>query len=436
MAVLCSLCLVASADAAETGGIAGKVTDTSNGLAIVGIEVCAFAADEEDENQECATTNSGGEYMVSGLASGSYKVEFSAPFNHGLNYVSQYYNGKSAASEGDVVTVLAGNVTSGIDAELHAGGSISGRVTDAAANAPLEGVLVCAFANGFEAGGCAISNSNGEYTVLGLAGGEYKVGFADPHGHATQYYSGKALPAEANLVAVTLGNVTPQINAALQPGRASTEPVNVTPPAISGPAALASSLACSNGLWVGNPSPTFIYVWLRDGTPISGASEGTYKVQSADAGHSLSCEVTAKNPSGAKSARSPGVSIPGGPGGSGGISGSTPLVKLTDLRLFVVGSAATVHIKCSDASCRGSGELTVQIEVRRHRGKKLVLRKETLVLAKGAFSLAMGKSGTFVLHLTATGRKRLEHAKHHPLTAKLTLLVQGGKPTVKSVPVS
>ncbi len=78
----------------------------------------------------------------------------------------------------------------------------------------------------------------------------------------------------------------------------------------------------------------------------------------------------------------------------------------------------------------------MQIVVKHRKGKKTVSRKETLVLAKGSYSLAAGKSGTLVLHLTAAGKARLAHVKHHPLTAKLAVSVKGAKTTVKSVRVS
>jgi hypothetical protein len=61
--------------------------------------------------------------------------------------------------------------------------------------------------------------------------------------------------------------------------------------------------------------------------------------------------------------------------------------------------------------------------------------KQTLTLAKGTYSLAAGKTGTIVLRLTAAGKKRLAHAKHHPVATKLILSVQDGITITKSVQV-
>jgi hypothetical protein len=50
-------------------------------------------------------------------------------------------------------------------------------------------------------------------------------------------------------------------------------------------------LSCSPGTW--SESPSFTYQWLRQATPIGGATAGTYTVTAADEGASLQCLVTA-----------------------------------------------------------------------------------------------------------------------------------------------
>ena len=50
-------------------------------------------------------------------------------------------------------------------------------------------------------------------------------------------------------------------------------------------------LSCSPGTWSGSPS--FAYQWLRNGTPIGGATASTHTVTAADEGASLQCLVTA-----------------------------------------------------------------------------------------------------------------------------------------------
>jgi hypothetical protein len=181
-----ALGLAPGAQAAETGRITGRVTDASTQLAIEGIEVCAYATSAMGiegifEGIGCATTQANGEYAISGLASGEYEVEFSSPLGSGLNYVTQYYDGKSAESEATEVAVATGSTASEIDAQLEAGGRIVGRVTDASTHAAIQDIEVCAFqAMVFlHPLGTAITGATGEDEISAMAGGEYKGGCRD-----------------------------------------------------------------------------------------------------------------------------------------------------------------------------------------------------------------------------------------------------------------
>ncbi len=198
--------------AMKTGGkITGTVTGAATKATIAGIEVCAFP--EEGGEGECAATNSGGEYTVSRLATGSYRVEFSAR-NGGGNYVRQYYSDKSSYAEAEAVAVTAGETKPEIDAAMQTGGKITGKVTSASTKAAIAGIEVCTLQE-FERE-CGITNGKGEYTVLRLATGSYRVEFVGGS-YVTQYYNGKASASEAEAVAVTAGETKPEINAAMQP---------------------------------------------------------------------------------------------------------------------------------------------------------------------------------------------------------------------------
>jgi hypothetical protein len=88
-----------------------------------------------------------------------------------------------------------------------------------------------------------------------------------------------------------------------------TAPANTSLPTISGTAAVGNTLSGSLGGWTGATS--FTTVWKKDGAAISGATSSTYEIQSADAGHTLTYEVTAINASGNTVATSAGLSVPG-----------------------------------------------------------------------------------------------------------------------------
>ncbi len=139
--------------------------------------------------------------------------------------------------------MIADSTTTGIDAALTAGGQISGTVTDAVTKAPLAGAEVCAYNQSEEFLGffnrCTDTNSAGQYTFSGLAGGEYKVYFAFGS-YAPQYYNDKSELSEAEPVHVTAGSTTSGIDAALQP----------TVGQISGKVTNASTLAAVEGVYV------------------------------------------------------------------------------------------------------------------------------------------------------------------------------------------
>ncbi len=116
--------------------------------------------------------------------------------------------------------------------------SIEGTVTDAAKATGIEGIEVCAYASGpFEepeeegeevaeedgaAPPCSLSAANGEYSITGLAAGEYIVEFSTPFGatldYITQYYKEAETFEAGSPVKVATGQDLSEINAALSKG--------------------------------------------------------------------------------------------------------------------------------------------------------------------------------------------------------------------------
>jgi hypothetical protein len=157
-------------------------------------------------------SNSGGEYTISGLRSGSYKVDFFSEEEAPI-YQPQYYSGKSSSSEAGMVSVTVPNKTPGIDAALAVGGRISGKATASSGGAALAKIEVCAEQEsaGGLGGGCASTNAAGEYTITGLPNGSYAVEF-------NSYAGGNYLPALDHGVSVSAPGTTASVNAALASG--------------------------------------------------------------------------------------------------------------------------------------------------------------------------------------------------------------------------
>jgi Carboxypeptidase regulatory-like domain len=291
----------AGALAAGTGAIKGLVGASETKAAIAGIEVCAQAIVEPPVAGQCAQTNASGEYEIAALSAGQYEIRFVAPEGSELNYLTQFYNGKSSKAEADPVTVVEGEPTLNIDATLEPGGAIGGTVTSAATKAALEGVRVCAHSAAREAERCANTDAAGHYVIVALPTGPYQVHFdpgAASGSYEGQYYEGQSTAEAAQALSVTAGSTTTGIDAVLQG-----VPVALLKPAIVGRAIEGQTLSFLAGTWTNSPT-SLIDEWGRcDGTVIETchtiATTPTYTLTSADVGHTIRIREQAFNEYGA-----------------------------------------------------------------------------------------------------------------------------------------
>jgi hypothetical protein len=97
-------------------------------------------------------------------------------------------------------------------------------------------------------------------------------------------------------------------------GARKTAPANTSPPTISGTARAGETLTASSGSWSGTTPMTFAYRWMRCNS--SGGNCGnisattqTYKLTSADAGHTMRVSVTASNSDGSANAVSAATAV-------------------------------------------------------------------------------------------------------------------------------
>ncbi|MEO7803915.1 MAG: carboxypeptidase regulatory-like domain-containing protein [Actinomycetota bacterium] len=200
----------------DGGSITGRVTDEA-GLPVANAWVNANGGGPPGVYRS-ATTNTQGNYTIVGLPTGDYRVQFEGSYGSGL--VTEYYNNKSSYMEANLVSVTEGQSTSGIDAQLATGGSITGTVTGPTGQ-PLSNASV--HATNLDASGLSEytwTDSSGNYTLRGLPGGSYRVGFDGPYrsNYAPEWFDNKTDYNLANPVAVTQGSVTAGINAQLSDG--------------------------------------------------------------------------------------------------------------------------------------------------------------------------------------------------------------------------
>jgi len=204
------------AQLADGGAISGRVTDTgNNGIANINVNVY----DLNNNYITSSSTNSDGDYTVRGVAAGNCKVRFWV--DSAGNYISEWYNNQGSFATADAVSVTVGNTTANIDAQLADSGAISGRVTDSTGTVGIANVniQVCDLTQYYLYG--SSTDSNGYYTVYGVAGGSYKVEFrtgSTPGNYAGEWYNNRGNFNDADTVIVANSAVTAGIDAQLANG--------------------------------------------------------------------------------------------------------------------------------------------------------------------------------------------------------------------------
>lgn len=154
-------------------------------------------------------TDASGSYTLSGIASGSYKVQFVK-----YGYAEIWYSSAANKSSAKVITVTAPDTTSGIDGVMGIGGKITGKVTDSSGT-PMSGVMVSLHRATDNFVVTAHSTDiNGNYTFYGLESGPYNVSFEKP-GHTAVWYSGVTSRTSATVITVTAPDTTSGIDEAI-----------------------------------------------------------------------------------------------------------------------------------------------------------------------------------------------------------------------------
>jgi len=158
--------------ALEIGGrISGAVVDSQENP-IAGITVAAINR-QPWQVQAITTTDANGDYVLTGLPTGSYLI-IACSTCSGLSYIDEYYDDTYSYEEATPVPVVAPNTTSGIDFVLELGGEISGSVVDSQGD-PIAEVYVYASGGPTVMGAGANTDTNGVYVLRGLATGVYLV---------------------------------------------------------------------------------------------------------------------------------------------------------------------------------------------------------------------------------------------------------------------
>jgi hypothetical protein len=204
--------------------ISGVVTG-SGGTPLAGI--CVY----DNSNFAVATTGADGSYAITRLGAGRNTLAFEGGCGNSGSYAPLYYPGQANPAAAVPVTVAAGQVRSGIDASMSAGGEVTGTVTSAAGR-PLTGICVTLltpsalepnYQNLFipfdpEIPYSANARTHaGSYRIANLAPGLYYAEYSPCAGakYPPLWFKDQGAFGRASLISVAAGTVTAGVDATL-----------------------------------------------------------------------------------------------------------------------------------------------------------------------------------------------------------------------------
>ncbi|MEZ4619765.1 MAG: Ig-like domain-containing protein [Caldilineaceae bacterium] len=207
--------------------IAGRVTDI-HGQPIAGIDITPYQIFEEGASWNQlpgATTGPSGIYTLTGLVEGVYALSFQSACCQ-QRYVPEFYDDATDLYTGARLALARGQVLTGIDAQLDAYGTISGRVTNERGE-PLYDIFVDALYPQEDAGEIiwnslygAYTDDNGEYQIEQLPANNYRVRFNYGHddGYVAAYWQDTLDFDSATAISLPLNSVATGIDAQLVQG--------------------------------------------------------------------------------------------------------------------------------------------------------------------------------------------------------------------------
>ena len=195
------------------GSISGVVTDEQGNPAA---EVCVTAYTGNGDWAGQGVTDDSGSYRIRRLRDADHQVRF-RPGCGEAQLLDEWYDDQPSRRYSDPVGVRSGEETTGVDAVLSEGGSVSGRVTDEAGE-PLEGICVYVDSD-YGDYSSVTTGPDGGYRVAGLTGAPHFVSFSDCAGDVFlgEWYDDGDYRT-ANPVPVRHGVETSGIDAALAVG--------------------------------------------------------------------------------------------------------------------------------------------------------------------------------------------------------------------------
>ncbi len=157
----------------------GEVSGSISGSARRRLKhACAVLTDSSGQEFGQAPTNAKGEYTITGLDPGSYRLLGMAACTGGVSdYAPTWYPHAASIKKARVIKIRLGHRTSGINVVLPKLGTVTGFVRlGGRTGKPLRGICVNVYSlTNPDHYGYATSRENGKYVVEGLPAGSYEV---------------------------------------------------------------------------------------------------------------------------------------------------------------------------------------------------------------------------------------------------------------------
>ena len=175
-------------------------------------------------------------------------------------------------------------------------------------------------------------------------------------------------------------------------------------PRVTGTPALGQTLTATPGTWGTGETPTFGHQWLRDGGPISGATQASYVVTPADLGRELSLRLTAT-----RTAYAPGVFTTAGLPVAKAATSTTAKAAKKKIRQ---GRAAVLRITVDAGTASPDGKVRID------EGSK---RLRVVKIAKGTKKVRIAKleRGKHVLRVRYLGSTSTEASKARKVVVRV-----------------
>lgn len=225
-----------AAEATAVGVTAGIVVSGIDAVLPVAASLAGVVTDASNEPVEAATvlilgphgvvattsTSATGTWEVLSLSGGSYIIEVRPLPGSGL--FARFHPNASSSATASTVHVDIGARVDGLVTVLPAGGIITGVVHDGANN-PVAGATVAAIPVGGDGPApVSVTNSDGVYSLIGLAPGLHTALISPPAGSGlvAVYLGGVPLPEDAHTVLVEAGVTAAGVDVVLPAGGAIT----------------------------------------------------------------------------------------------------------------------------------------------------------------------------------------------------------------------